>query len=283
MIGFRFFSLAALLVTLLAFSTSQHTRAHAAEPETSSETPAATNQDKIRVYATAWGMTLAEDGTGFYNDLARLVMGELMEDVRYDLIPYRRANRTFAQNNASCHYPSTLNYMAATGIVEDTSDLIESYFFLRSVAHIFSPYGSKPVHEKADVSGKMIAYPMGAEVPQLLDGYGASFIPVNDETGKADLLINGRVELMIAYMPDVKFVFDSLNRILPPYDPTFTINDDNIAIVCHRTEATTAFINAVNDRVQQLRDSGKLASFLQENGLDPAYYLGALVRPTLGH
>ncbi|WP_286830521.1 MULTISPECIES: hypothetical protein [Kordiimonas] len=236
-----------------------------------------------KIYATAWGMTLAEDGAGFYNDLARLVLGTLDGAPQYDIVPYRRANRIFAQDESSCHYPSTLNYMAATGIVDDTSDLIESYFMIRSVAHIFSRYDTPPVSRKSGVSEKVIAYPMGAEVPKLLDGFGASFIPVNDEKGKAELLISGRVELMIAYMPDVLFVFRELGKPLPPYDPTFTINDDNIAIVCHRTPGNEAMLARVNARIATLRESGALAAFLSENGIDPTYYLGPLERKTLGH
>ncbi len=245
-------------------------------------TPGETN-DVGKIYATAWGMTLAEDGTGFYNDLARLLLDDIENKPRYDLIPYRRANRIFAQDKSSCHYPSTLNYMAATGIVEDTSDLVESYFMLRSVAHIFSRYDTAPVTEKEDVTGKVIAYPMGAEVPRLLDGFGASFIPVNAEKSKAELLISGRVELMIAYMPDVVFVFRELDKPMPPYDPNFTINDDNIAIVCHRTPGNEALIAHVNERIVALRESGALGTFLSDNGIDPAYYLGQLERKTLGH
>jgi len=239
--------------------------------------------DAGKIYATAWGMTLAEDGSGFYNDLARLILDDIANKPGYDLIPYRRANRIFAQDKSSCHYPSTLNYMAATGIVDDTSDLVESYFMLRSVAHIFSRYDTEPVTQKADVSGKVIAYPMGAEVPRLLDGFGASFIPVNAEKSKAELLISGRVELMIGYMPDVVFVFRELGKPLPPFDPNFTINDDNIAIVCHRTPGNEALIARVNDRITSLRESGALAAFLSENGIDPLYYLGALERKSLGH
>lgn len=239
--------------------------------------------DAGKIYATAWGMTLAEDGTGFYNDLARLVLDDISDKPRYDLIPYRRANRIFAQDENSCHYPSTLNYMAATGIVDDTTDLVESYFMLRSVAHIFSRYDAEPVTEKSGVAGKVVAYPMGAEVPRLLDGFGASFIPVNAEKSKAELLISGRVELMIAYMPDALFVFRELDKPLPPYDPNFTINDDNIAIVCHRTPGNEALISRINDRIMSLRESGALATFLSDNGIDPAYYLGSLERKTLGH
>ncbi len=239
--------------------------------------------DAGKIYATAWGMTLAEDGTGFYNDLARLILDDIDDKPGYDLIPYRRANRIFAQDESSCHYPSTLNYMAATGIVDDTTDLVESYFMLRSVAHIFSRYDAEAITEKSGVAGKVVAYPMGAEVPRLLDGFGASFIPVNAEKSKAELLISGRVELMIAYMPDVVFVFRELGKPMPPFDPNFTINDDNIAIVCHRTPGNEALIARVNQRIMALRESGALATFLSENGIDPAYYLGALERKTLGH
>ncbi|MFC4349105.1 hypothetical protein ACFO5Q_14720 [Kordiimonas lipolytica] len=236
-----------------------------------------------KIYATAWGMTLAEDGTGFYNDLAHLVLDEIARTPRYDIVPYRRANRIFAQDKTGCHYPSTLNYMAATGIVDDTSGLVESYFMLRSVAHIFSRYDTPAVSQKADVTDRVIAYPMGAEVPRLLDGFGASFIPVNDEKGKAELLISGRVELMIAYMPDVLFVFRELGKPMPPYNPSFTINDDNIAIVCHRTVENEDMIARINARIKTLRDSGELAAFLSARGIDPTYYLGPLERKTLGH
>lgn len=236
-----------------------------------------------KIFATSWGLTLANDGTGFYNDLADLIIRPEIGTYRYEIVPYRRANRTFEADKRSCHYPSSLNYMAATGIVDDTSTLIESYFFIRSIAHIFAPMGTEPPHDKEATRGKIIAYPMGAEVPRLLDGYNAYFIPIADEVAKASMLLGHRVELMIAYMPDAKFVYDSLQSGLPPYDPDFTINDDNIAVVCHRTPENEALIARLNARVLALRKSGELATFLEGNGIDPAFYLGPLERKTLGH
>ena len=230
-------------------------------------------QPKSRVYVTAWGMTLANDGSGVYNDLGRLVLGPLMDDISFEIIPYRRANRTFNSDKSSCHYPSTLNYLTETQIVTDTSDLIESAFFMRTMAHIFARPGHEAPTDKEGTRGKTIAYPMGAEVPALLDGYNASFIPVTDETAKAAMLLSGRVDLMIAYMPDAKFVFDALGAAVAPYDPGFTINDDNAAIVCHRTPATEALIAQVNARVKMLKENGALARFLTANGIDPAYYM----------
>ncbi|NVJ98228.1 MAG: hypothetical protein HWE25_08750 [Alphaproteobacteria bacterium] len=236
-----------------------------------------------KIYATAWGLTLADDGTGFYNDLARLIVFPERAKHRYDIIPYRRANRIFGSDKKSCHYPSSLNYMAATGLVDDRSDLIESYFFIRSVAHIFAPNGKEPPHDKEGTRGKIIAYPMGAEVPRLLQGYEGYFIPVADETDKASMLLGNRVELLIAYMPDARFVFDNLGADLPPYDPSFTINDDNIGVVCHKTPENEALIERINKRVLALRETGELAAFLEAAGIDPTYYLGALERKTLGH
>lgn len=229
--------------------------------------------EKTTIYATSWGMTLAADGTGFYNDLARLILSPLMDDIRYDLIPYRRANRIFVQDNRACHFPSTLSYMQAVGVIENTDSFIQSGSFMRTMGLIFGPYETRPPASPDDIRGKIIAYPMGAEIPRLLPNLGVSFIPVADETGKAEMLLSGRVDFMVAYMPDAKFVFDQLAQRLPPFDPTFAIHDEEIAIVCHRTAETEALIDKVNSRILAAREDGSLTYFLGMSGIDPEFYL----------
>lgn len=225
------------------------------------------------IYATAWGASLAADGTGFYNDMARLVLGPLMAEVQYDLIPYRRANRIFDQDKASCHYPSTLHYMSVTGIVADTSSLIQTRNLIRTVARVFSRRGETPPSSVEDARGKSIAYTMGAEIPVLFEGYGRRFIPVADETHKAEMLLSGRVDLMVGYTPDILLVYQQLGEQIPAFDPSFSINDEHNAFVCHRTPANEGLVAKIDARVESLLESGAFADFLEGYGLTADEYL----------
>lgn len=225
-----------------------------------------------KIYATAWGLTLAADGTGFYNDLGRYVIDGL--PIGYDIEPYRRAMRRFFDDTSSCVFPKSVAGLIRTREVNNAAGFIQSLEIQKTFVAVFSAMGQSTIGGPADLAGKRVAYAMGSKVPEFLGAEGAFFIAVADEVDKARMLITGRVDVMVGNLPDAGIVYQHLGSDLPPYDPAYApFATASSRIVCHDTPGNRAFMDMLNQRLRTLRTSGALADFYRRYGLDPALYL----------
>lgn len=235
--------------------------------------PARAMADSIHILGTDWGLTLKSDGSGFYNDLAKLVFPPSVGNIDYEILPYKRAKRAFLANKTSCLYPNSLGYLVNTGAIKNPEAFIGSKSVVAAQSRIFSPHDIKPPAGPGDLKGLRVAYALGSDVANLLKGSGAHFVAVSDEVGKARMLLEGRTDLLVAVLPDAKFVFDSLGTDLPPYDPEFTLDSTEIGVVCHATEENKAFTQVFDRHLEGLVSSGKLRAFLISKGLNPEAHM----------
>lgn len=228
----------------------------------------------VHIYATGWGLTLKDDGTGFYSDLARFLLGAEMSESNYVVYPYRRAMRAFLADKDGCVYPKSIDSLYRTGDWEDGDHFLESTALIRSPIRIFTPEGAPVVAAHEDLAGKRLAFAMGSKIPKSLNADAVTFVPVADEVDKAKLLGTGTVDAIVANLPDAVFVFQSLGQPLPPYDPYFEpVPDPVVRIVCYDTPENRAFLQSFNARVEALTGSGELARFLEAKGLDAGNYI----------
>ncbi|NVJ97792.1 MAG: hypothetical protein HWE25_06545 [Alphaproteobacteria bacterium] len=245
----------AVRAAILAILLAHQLPARAAEP--------------AHVLATDWGLTLKSDGSGFYNDLAKLVLPFDHTEIEYEIKPYMRAKRAFLAAESSCLYPNSLDYLVSTGSIESADGFIASKSVIAAQSHVFAPHGSAPPTGPKDLAGKFITYALGSDVPNLLKGANARFVAVSDEVGKARMLLEGRTDLLIAVLPDAKFVFEHLGTDLPPYDPAYSLDSTDIGVICHQTPENITFIAAVNIHIARLLETGQLREFLISQGLNP--------------
>lgn len=235
--------------------------------------PATAEDASVHILGTDWGLTLKSDGSGFYNDLAKLVFPPSAGKIDYEILPYKRAKRSFLANTASCLYPNSLGYLVNTGAIKNPEAFIGSKSVVAAQSRIFSPHDIKPPAGPGDLKGLRVAYALGSDVANLLKGSGAYFVAVSDEVGKARMLLEGRTDLLVAVLPDAKFVFDSLGTDLPPYNPQFTLDSTEIGVICHTTEKNEAFIQALDRHLEGLVSSGELRAFLISQGLNPEAHM----------
>ncbi|NVJ98226.1 MAG: hypothetical protein HWE25_08740 [Alphaproteobacteria bacterium] len=225
-----------------------------------------------KMYATAWGLTLAGDGTGFYNDLATFILEGLSID--YEIRPYRRAMRHFFETQDSCLYPKSVASLLRTKEVPTNAGFIDSIPIQKTFVAVFTMPGRPVIENATDLKGKRVAYAMGSKVPEYLGPDGVFFIAVADEVNKAEMLLSGRVDVLVANLPDVGMVYQHLKAPMPNYDPSFQpFAAARSRFLCHDTPGNQAFMDQLNHRIKSLRISGALANFYRGNGLDPDLYL----------
>jgi len=225
------------------------------------------------IYATEWGMTLKSDGSGFYNDLARLTVMKADMGAVYEIQPYRRAKARFMDETSSCLYPSNLKLLMDGKEIRSTDGLIQSAPIVRVRVYVFSRPGTTPPASAQGIEHKVLAYAMGSRVPYFLREANIDFIAVTDELAKAQMLLSGRVDLMSAAMPDLKFVMDRLGKPLPPFNPAFELNDTQVRVVCHDTPENRDFMAKMDAHMKKITADGTLKDFLTGQGLTAKVYL----------
>jgi len=226
------------------------------------------------VFGTVWGQTLAQDGTGFYNDVFRDLVSAGDGAVDYKLMPYRRARSQFLVGQTACLYPSARSVLT-TGGHDSGQKLIETNALFTAAEHLFAPAGTAPPASLADLKGKTVAVPTGSIMTRLLKDAGARLISVHDETAKAQMLITGRVDMMSGMLPNEHLIFKSLDTRMASYDRDFSLIEAGVAIVCHDTSANRAFIAQLNERIDMLQADAAFQDLLASAGLKQAPYAGA--------
>lgn len=211
-----------------------------------SQSRATENDPDDAIFGTGWGMTLALDGTGFYNDVVKYALIGVQRGQHYMPLPYRRAKVEFATHDRSCLYPSSIPHLLNGGEIDSAHAYVETLPLVFVESHIFSKPGMAPLEDFTLLKGKTIAYPNGSALPNVLGQYGPTFIPTTDETTKARMLSAGRVDYMSGSLPDNVFVFQALGEDLPPYNPHLAMLKTGVGIVCHRTAENEAFVGVVN-------------------------------------
>lgn len=235
--------------------------------------PARASDNTVHIIATDWGLTLKANGTGFYNDLARFVLPPSIGPVNYEILPYKRAKRLFLRDRNTCLFPSNVDYLHQSGTIASPEGFIGARPVVFSQTHLFSRLGTTPPGGPEDLGGKRIAYALGSDVINMLKPAQAFFIAVPDETDKAQMLIEGRIDLLIADLPDAKFVFDELGVPVQAYNHSFNLSDAETGVVCHRSPRHEAFVAAFNSNLDALTKSGELETFFRAQGLDPAAHM----------
>ncbi|NVJ97796.1 MAG: hypothetical protein HWE25_06565 [Alphaproteobacteria bacterium] len=254
--------IAATIMTMLNLGASSGVRAH--HPEVA----------KPHIYATGWGITLASDGSGFYNDFARFTLGPDSTENTYIVSPYKRAMRQFRNDKRACVYPKSVDVLIRTNDWAVGDAFIESDAMMRSPIRIFSRQGVPAISGTRNLKGLSLGYALGSRIPDSLGPIGAKYTPVADEVNKAKMLLLGTVDTIVANMPDAFFVFESLGSPLPAHDPNYDpVPVPRIRIVCHDTEANRNFIEAFNARLNMLTSGPEMANFMKKNRLDPSQFL----------
>ena len=233
--------------------------------------PASSQEPENAIFGNGWGMTLALDGTGFYNDVLHRVLDMSKTDKPYQPLPYKRAKTEFAKNVESCLYPARIEHLLRGQEIENAQDYVETVPLVFVESHFFSRPGTAPLTALSELDGKMVAYPNGSALPTVFEEYGAIFVPTTDETTKARMLLAGRVDHMSGSLPDNIFVFKSLGEELPPYNPELALIRIGVGVVCHKTLENEAFVNTVNATLSKPANRAELVALYRARGVEDRF------------
>lgn len=214
---------------------------------------------------------------GVYFDTLSQILNEtgLSHSMEIIVMPMKRAKMGFLSNKFACYSPglATFDEPAELKLMDD---ILVSVPLNKAIVRIVSPK-DKPVVRKIedigpnDVISMVRGTPLSYQMRKMAKQAG-HLIFVNSELENISMLLNGRVNYLFVFYPDVLFAYKKLGiKEHFPYAKQFAplIIEDNL--ICHK-EYAGAFA-LINEKIEQYRRNGKLKRLLNDFYMIDSPYL----------
>ncbi|MBV2129303.1 hypothetical protein [Arsukibacterium indicum] len=218
------------------------------------------------------GSTVVFDGA--YYQLLRNVLeaAGLAKQYRIEVMPAKRAKLEFIKGNAACYAPGLQTFSPdELALAPDT--VVSSLSFNRAKVRVISATARRLVSgindiRRSDVISLVYGVPVNAEMQHMLDRARDS-VMVNSEVDSLKLLRSGRVDLILAFYPDVIFAYQELGISDEyPFDKSYSPLQINDNVVCHLQHKDA--IDAINIKLAQYQQNGTLQRILGPLYIAPA-------------
>ncbi|MEH6347143.1 MAG: ABC transporter substrate-binding protein [Bermanella sp.] len=203
-----------------------------------------------------------KDGKGVYD----MIINETLLSkglATLTVLPPARAEAQFESCQNCCFSPANKN----PDFYDFGGDVMVSDPMNVAKVYIFSAPGKKAFASYANLKGKKTGVRRGMN-------FGKSFVAANLKASEANnleqnikKLENGRIDAMVAYVPDAYLAFSGMGKGEFPHAKNQPVAVHNDALVCRGVPAD--FIGKFNGNLKKLSDSGKLKSILGDSYVAP--------------
>lgn len=155
----------------------------------------------------------------------------------------------------SGRYDTMANGVSVTEERQEKYDFTDPYAYNRIVVITLS---DSDIASMEDLEGKSTANTLGSSYAILAESYGATNTGVDDFNQTIELLESGRID---ATLNDEVVFYDYMEQH-PDADLKIAAIDDeptHVAFPLRREDATESLLQAMNDAIAAMRDSGELA------------------------
>ncbi len=220
----------------------------------------------VRIYTPESSFSDSSDHSSYYKDLLDLIMPSGMIAYELQITPHMRSAHLFNADPRSCRLPSNLRTLSKHFGRPVPEKFIKSRAFSHNQVVVFSAPGTIPPATPEDMAGKRIAAPTGSRYLQPFKEQSLTIVHTDTDLQRTEILMAGRVDLMLASLPSVKTIFRKLNGPWPVYDPTFLLESYTLYLACHPTPQTRELIKFVNQRLAAAEKNGKLRQLSERHG-----------------
>lgn len=216
---------------------------------------------KLAAYETP--SLLQANGKGKYDKVFEMLNGYFDRNWRYPVLNAEEIEKRFEAKEVDCIIPFDIDFYEGNHEVKqsDYINLAKVYIFTKPEFGLLAGVES--------LKGKRVAarrgMPYGAEV-------AAARLEIHwGDTIQANImkLLNGRVDAMIAYVPDAWFAFKYLKMEPLLYDAENPLVIHEDAFLCHDTEQTEIFIKQFNRGIKFLKQKGAIKWTLDKAYIAP--------------
>ena len=155
----------------------------------------------------------------------------------------------------SGRYDTMANGVSVTEERQEKYDFTDPYAYNRIVVITLS---DSDIASMGDLDGKTTANTLGSSYATLAESYGATNTGVDDFNQTIDLLESGRID---ATLNDEVVFYDYMEQHPDADLKIAAINDEDthVAFPLRQEDATESLLQAMNDAIAAMRDSGELA------------------------
>lgn len=257
-----------LLVCLLVLATHQPVSAqHLRDDDAAQKTKPGT-LTKIKVAGGIIPNLFDTGGDGPYNKIYDWLITNQTNTAQLIMLPSRRAQRAFNTKITECLFIST----SITNIHQNNGLSIDDLIFSKPVhlhtLHVYSRPGVPVAHGIDDLAGKNVAIDAAAASPEgarrLFGLNEANLIPSSTTVQAFTLLASERVDYVVAFKYDVKALGVRLPSVLKnQHDPKFILFENPEVFVCHKSPETKTLVREIDQTIDLLNSTGKLAQLFQ--------------------
>ncbi len=190
--------------------------------------------------------------------LARLNM-KVETDIQYDFYPAMRSSFVFRNKKSICMFPSSLkaNKDGKESLIETIPlNNAKAYFIGNSVIKTEDVLTKSA--DKLNI-GFRHGNTFGGTIERLSHH---TLFPLDSDEQSANMLYRGRIDIILAYMPDSLAIVD-----MHP-DRPLTFSKESLfytqadSILCHKTREGIALVEAFDKEIVAMRNSGELKRLL---------------------
>lgn len=209
------------------------------------------------------GQLEANDNSLPYNQVLEQLTVPLNVDVDILFRPHARAEKLFDQHDADCLFPANINFIdeEPKPIASNAINYAKAYFFS------LEPYTRSIILNDPALR---IGFHRGFSYGQSLKHVAShKLVEVNTDKQNVGLLLKGRIESFIAYVPDINELLEKHKKHLFYYDLDKPVYVQEETIVCHSNPKNASFLKLVNHELEKLRNNGLLKRLLKDNYVAP--------------
>ncbi|XYK81063.1 MAG: substrate-binding periplasmic protein [Labrenzia sp.] len=224
-------------------------------------------QERIHIEAFEIRKLIEPDGSGFYLNLFNALQLDENWNIKLRVVPVLRAAENFENRRIDCMFPTSEFAIDAGSVSAEESVFSDPINFIRLVAYVKN--GVVPPARLSDLSGKSIAFRHGFHLPEDIKTSAALIERVPTLQSGYQMLRAGRVDVLLAYIPDF-LIFSAENGIQDVgMDRLFYLHPQREMILCRKSDKTERFIRAFNAALDRAKSNGVYAHALGPSMVHP--------------
>lgn len=200
-----------------------------------------------------------QDAQGAYDRIIRQILGA---DIELLVHPPERASEEFGRCQNCCLSPANKN----PEFYDYGNDVVQSHPMNSAKIYIFVDSGSPPVNTLDELKGKRVGIRFGMPYGKSVETSNLDFNIVNKLKQNVLMLDMGRIDAIIAYVPDIYQVFEELNRRPFPHDKANPLEVHRDSLICRGVDSK--LINEFNAGLKTMRENKQLQAILGSSYLE---------------
>lgn len=201
------------------------------------------------------------EGNGAYDQVYAAIEKEVGGlPGKLQVVPAGRAIALYSNKQVECQTPANSD----ADFYPVAFPTVQSKPFNLAKIYIFSKPGEAPVTTLAALAGKRVAVRQGFNYGKVFESAGLNVEKGPSIEANVKKLLDGRVDVLVDFVPDAWDAFAGLKMAPLPYDAAKPVAVHQDAVVCRDTPETRVLIEKINAGIQGLKGKGKLKELLGE-------------------